>query len=354
MDDTLRFKEGLAAVISMAKLSDNHVTKAQVESCFKGIHLNEEQWELVFNYLELSKITIDDYTPNDLYSELFADLKEDEPLDLSAQDEKIYEMYLDELEFIEELTEAEELLLVDRMLGGDASVKDRLIEGRLKKVVQMAKRYAGKGVSLSDIIQEGNVALMMAVAGFAGGDYDAWVNSEIEEAFKAVVMEQEGHTNAGNYLAAEANALMEATAQAAEELGREATLEELASRMNLPEETVRDIMKVSMDALDMAEAAGSGETYGQTDEVSDEDREYFKAAYEDGEVRGDGWRAVSSKDMAEYEAYSKGTAFDEEPDTSEFMDWLNEDDFAEDADFSDEDDSYDDVDGNSLETGWDI
>ena len=324
MKETDRFKEGLAAVISAAKLSDNHVTKAQIESCFKGITLNEEQLELVCSYLELNKITVDDVKYEGRYSELFNDFKEEEPQKLSDEDSKVYDMYLEDLDFIQDISYQEEKELVEQMLNGNPAVKDRLIEARLKKVVEMAARYCGKGVPVSDIIQEGNVALMMAVDSYTGGDYDAWINSEVEEAFKAAVIEQEGHLNTGKYLATQANALMELTAQIAEELGREASLDELASRMNLSEDAVRDIMKTSMDALNIAEATGSGETYGQTETLSDEDKRYFEAAYEDGGAQGDGWKMVSEDEM-------------------------------ESEDMSDEDEAEsDDGDGNTLENGWTI
>lgn len=344
MNETGRFKEGLAAIISAAKLSANHVTKAQVESCFKGITLNEEQWELVYSYLELNKIIIDDYEACGKYSELFEDLAQEAPRDLSVEDAKLYDMYLEDLAMVSPLSPEEEAILVEKLISGDTSVKNRLIEGRLHKVVEMSKRYCGKGVLISDIVQEGNMALMMAVNSFTGGDYDAWINSEVEEAFKMVVMDQEGYSSTGSHLASEANALMEATAKIAEELGREAILEEVAAKMNLSEEVVRDIMKISMDALDMAEATGSGETFGQTDSISEEDRQYFEAAYEDGETAGDGWRAVSSGNMSDYDI--------EEPDTSDFMNWLSEDEGDFDEDDFDED--FEDDGESALESGWGI
>lgn len=338
MNETGRFKEGLATVISVARLSANHITKAQVADCFKGITLNEEQWELVYSYLELNRIVIDDYEACGKYSELFEDLVEETPVDLSEEDARLYAIYLEDLDMISPIDIEEESILVEKLLSGDASVKNRLIEGRLHRVVEMSKRYCGKGVLISDIVQEGNMALMMAVNSYSGGDYDAWINSEIEEAFKMMVMDQEGYSNTGNRLASEANALMETTARIAEELGREASLEEIAAKMNLSEEAVRDIMKISMDALDMAEATGSGETFGKTENISEEDKPYFEAAYEDGETVGDGWRAVSSGDITDYDI--------EEPDTSDFMNWLSEDS-------DDFDDEPDDGEG-ALEGGWKI
>ena len=79
----------------------------------------------------------------------------------------------------------------------------------------------------------------------------------------AALAEQTGERDTGSYLAAQANAIMEATEELVKELGREATLSEVAQRMNLSEDMTRDIMKISMDALAVVEAHGSGDKFGR-------------------------------------------------------------------------------------------
>lgn len=110
------------------------------------------------------------------------------------------------------------------------------------------------------------MALLMAVDTFGGGDFGVHITREICTAMDAAIAEQTGQDDTGSYLAAQANAMMKATEELVEELGREATLKEVADRMKLSEDMARDIMKISMDALSLAEAGGSGEVYGHTGE----------------------------------------------------------------------------------------
>ena len=106
------------------------------------------------------------------------------------------------------------------------------------------------------------MALLMALDTFPGGEFSVYITKEICSAMDMAVAEQSGQEDTGSYLAAQANAMMKATEELVEELGREATLAEVAARMNLSEDITRDIMKISMDALSAASNSGSGEVYG--------------------------------------------------------------------------------------------
>lgn len=80
-----------------------------------------------------------------------------------SEQNKFYQMYKKELEGITpcELDEIEEL--AEALAMGDASVRNRLIEGNLERVIQMAENYVESGLPFSDLVQEGNMALTMAV-----------------------------------------------------------------------------------------------------------------------------------------------------------------------------------------------
>ena len=107
------------------------------------------------------------------------------------------------------------------------------------------------------------MALLMAMEDFEDGDFGVYITREICSAMDAALDEQTGERDTGSYLAAQANAIMEATEELVKELGREATLSEVAQRMNLSEDMTRDIMKISMDALAVVEAHGSGDKFGR-------------------------------------------------------------------------------------------
>lgn len=106
------------------------------------------------------------------------------------------------------------------------------------------------------------MALLTAMEEFEDGDFGVYITREICSAMDAALAEQTGENDTGSYLAAQANAIMEATEELVKELGREATLSEVAQRMNLSEDMTKDIMKISMDALAVVEAHGSGESFG--------------------------------------------------------------------------------------------
>ena len=75
-----------------------------------------------------------------------------------------YQMYLEELEAVAEAGPEEELSLLERLAAGDVSARERLIEGNLKRVLEYAKEYDGRGLPMGDLVQEGNMALT-ALAG---------------------------------------------------------------------------------------------------------------------------------------------------------------------------------------------
>ena len=157
-------------------------------------------------------------------------------------------------------------MLLGALASGDRAARNRLAEGHLARVVELAKEYAGRGVLMADLVQEGNMALLMAMESFDGGDFGVHITREICSAMEAVLAEQTGQADTGSYLAAQANAIMKATEELVEELGREATLAEVAKKMNLSEDMTKDIMKISMDALSVVEANGTGESFGEEKE----------------------------------------------------------------------------------------
>ncbi len=274
MNSQAEFKEALGNLLLIAEASGHQVTEQQIKDCFSGWDLTEEQWKLIYSYLELNQIKVEAHEmdaaslsylkgrkmPEESADEAEGRRKKDSGL--TGEDSRCYQMYLEELEAVEAIGREELEMLLNRLEDGDRRVRDRLAEGHLRRVVELAKEYAGRGVLMADLIQEGNMALLMAMESFSGGDFGVHVTKEICSAMDAAIAEQTGQEDTGSYLASQANAMMNATEELVEELGREATLEEVAKRMNLSEEMTKDIMKISMDALSLVEANGSGEVFG--------------------------------------------------------------------------------------------
>lgn len=162
-------------------------------------------------------------------------------------------VYLEELAAIEPCSEEETRQLIAKIRNGDAKARERLIEGNLKKALFFVQDYINQGVPLSDLIQEASMELMLLADEGFEGSFETLLESRIRVRLEEVVKEQKSEADIEEEMLARVNVLQEVSKTMAEQLGREATLAELAERMKMTEEEVREIMKVTMDALSMSE-----------------------------------------------------------------------------------------------------
>ena len=164
----------------------------------------------------------------------------------------IYQMYLEEVEKIETFAPEEERALLERFCSGDRSVHDRILEGMLGEMVELAGAYAGRGLPMGDLIQEANMALILALEDYRGGDFRAVVRERVRAALEEALQEQSSADQAGEELLARVNVLKDISAQMAEELGREASVEELAEKMKMTPDEIKAIMKMTLDAMSVS------------------------------------------------------------------------------------------------------
>lgn len=164
-----------------------------------------------------------------------------------------YQMYLEEMEDILPCTKEEQERLLKEAAQGRKEAKKRLVEGNLRIALQYAKEFDGRGVLLTDLVQEANMALMMAVEEYDlvddGPDFDGFVGQRIKSALGAALEEEQFADQTGEELAARVNVLQRVSQALAQELGREATVEELADKMKMTVEEIKGIMKIAMDAI---------------------------------------------------------------------------------------------------------
>lgn len=163
--------------------------------------------------------------------------------------DEYYQMYLDELELIAPCSPEEEANLLGRVLEGDEAAKKRLMEGCLEYTAEIAKQYADRGLPMGDLVQEANMALIMAVDAWREGDFREQLKAQVEAALTAAIEEQGQASQVGEELAARVNVLKDISQQMAEELGREASVEELAEKMKMTVEEIKTIMKLTLDAM---------------------------------------------------------------------------------------------------------
>lgn len=164
-----------------------------------------------------------------------------------------YQMYLEEMGNIPPCTKEEQRTLIKEAAEGGKEAKKRLVEGNLQAALEYAREYDGRGVLLTDLVQEANMALMMAVEEYIrmedGTEFDIFTGKKIREALEAVVEEEQSADRTGEELAARVNVLQQVSKVLAGELGREATVEELANKMKMTVEEIKGIMKIAMDAM---------------------------------------------------------------------------------------------------------
>lgn len=168
-----------------------------------------------------------------------------------------YQMYLEEMKAISPCTKEEQERLLEEAAKGIESAKKRLVEGNLGAALEYALGYDGKGILLTDLVQEANMALVIALEEYMEKyentenrqSFDSYFPYKIKEALDAAVAEQESAARTGEELTARANVLTKVSQLLAKELGREATVEELAEKMKMTEDEIRAIMKMAMDAM---------------------------------------------------------------------------------------------------------
>ena len=170
--------------------------------------------------------------------------------DLSAED--IYRVYMEEIAAIPPCSEAENEKLLGEIRNGNKAARERLIEGNLKNALFFVQDYINKGVPMADLIQEASLELMMLADEGFEGSFEKLLESRIRVRMEEIIDDQKKESDIEDEMLARVNVLQEVSKSMAEELGREAKLSELAERMKMTEDEVREIMKVTMDALSMS------------------------------------------------------------------------------------------------------
>ena len=166
--------------------------------------------------------------------------------------EDIYRVYMEEIAAIPPCSEEENEKLLGEIRSGNKAARERLIEGNLKNALFFVQDYINKGVPMADLIQEASMELMMLADEGFEGSFEKLLESRIRVRMEEIINDQKKETDIEGEMLARVNVLQEVSKSMAEELGREAKLSELAERMKMTEDEVREIMKVTMDALSMS------------------------------------------------------------------------------------------------------
>lgn len=183
-------------------------------------------------------------------------------------------MYLKEIGKVPLLTPEEEVELARRVQEGDEEAKQRLAEANLRLVVSVARKYAGRGMSLLDLIQEGNMGLMKAVEKFdytKGFKFSTYATWWIRQAITRAIADQARTIRIPVHMVETINRLLRVTRELVQELGRDPELEEIAERMEMSPEKVLEIMKISQEPVSLETPVGEEHDSSLGDFIEDQD-----------------------------------------------------------------------------------
>ncbi|MBD5533282.1 MAG: RNA polymerase sigma factor RpoD [Lachnospiraceae bacterium] len=323
MDEALqaKFDEKMKNLLSLAKKKKNVLEYQEVIHFFSDMALEEEQIDKVFEKLDANGVDILRITEeeDDIDEEEITLTDEEvdlENIDLSVPDgmsiEDPVRMYLKEIGKVPLLSADDEIALAQKMEDGaqaaeiievlkeelaetkDAAEKEdlerriaeqqelidsgedakkKLAEANLRLVVSIAKRYVGRGMLFLDLIQEGNLGLIKAVEKFdyrKGYKFSTYATWWIRQAITRAIADQARTIRIPVHMVETINKLIRVSRQLLQELGREPTPEEIAKELNMPEDRVREILKISQEPVSMETPIGEEEDSHLGDFIQDD------------------------------------------------------------------------------------
>ena len=284
-EKTLTFEEKLSKLLELAKSKKNVLDEKEVLDAFAGEELTPEKLDRIYDFLDkkhvdVLKMSNDDDMDPDLFSE-DEDADPEDEIDVEHIDLSVPEgigvddpvrMYLKEIGKVPLLSPDEEIELAKKIELGDEEAKKKLAESNLRLVVSIAKRYAGRGMQLLDLIQEGNLGLIKAVEKFdyrQGYKFSTYATWWIRQAITRAIADQARTIRIPVHMVETINRLVRIQRQLVQKLGREATPEELAKELDMPVDRVREIMKISQDPVSLETPIGEEEDSHLGDFIQD-------------------------------------------------------------------------------------
>ena len=273
------------------KLDIEELVEKSKKEGLSSIDLDEAMEEMDFDMDALDKLyeSLEDNgipLPGDISSSELSEIESEvEKLSTSDSMEKLLEqggvqiddpvrMYLKEIGRVPLLSAEEEKVLAEKMAEGDEEAKTKLVEANLRLVVSIAKRYVGKGMFFLDLIQEGNIGLMKAVEKFdyeKGFKFSTYATWWIRQAITRAIADQARTIRIPVHMVETIHKVSRYSRQMLQELGREATAEEIGEKMGISAEKVREIMKIAQDPVSLETPIGEEEDSHLGDFIPDDD-----------------------------------------------------------------------------------
>ena len=282
-----KFSEKLQELVELGKKKKNVLEYQEINDHFKEMPLDPDALDKVFDYLESCGIDVLRIPESDEDVFIISDddginLDEEEEVDVENIDLSVPEgvsiedpvrMYLKEIGKVPLLSAEEEIELAKRMEEGDEAAKKRLAEANLRLVVSIAKSYVGRGMLFLDLIQEGNLGLIKAVEKFdyrKGYKFSTYATWWIRQAITRAIADQARTIRIPVHMVETINKLIRVSRQLLQELGREPQPEEIAEKMDMSVDRVREILKISQEPVSLETPIGEEEDSHLGDFIQDD------------------------------------------------------------------------------------
>ena len=274
-------KTSLKSLIEKGKATGK-LTTQEIDAAIVELDIDIEELDKLYETIENQHIEIIDNLKDDLdYDALNFDIDVAKSADVGVTtDEKAITMddpvkvYLKEIGKVTLLTAEEEIELAIRIADNDPVAKKRLAEANLRLVVSIAKRYVGRGMQFLDLIQEGNLGLIKAVdkfdytKGFKFSTYATWW---IRQAITRAIADQARTIRIPVHMVETINKVKKTNSQLLHENGRDPTAEEIAEKLDMPVEKVREIIRVAQEPVSLETPIGEEEDSHLGDFIPDDD-----------------------------------------------------------------------------------
>lgn len=273
MDKKVLFNETLTSLVEFAAANNNEITMDDVKIYFKDLIDDDSQYQFIYDYLAVNKIKIEGFEPSiDIDESVSSESDSTDSSNVFESEEELafIDMYMNEISDISPTSTEDVSALVSQLLSGDLSVVNSLVECHLSMVADLANNYRGKGVTYGDLIQEGNIGLMLAISDYSEncGDFSDYIKKSITNTLDTVVSSQVNSDRINQHLADKLNQLDVVTKDLSEKLGRVPDVSELADAMSITEEEASLLLKTSLETLSVNE-----DTQITSDENDDTEQE---------------------------------------------------------------------------------
>ena len=255
------------------------ITYEEIAEELKGLDVSSDLLDELYNaFMEndisvISETDLDDDSGEEDTGGNLEDILKDNTIAKELTINDPVRMYLKEIGKISLLSLDEETELSKRIAEGDETAKNRLAESNLRLVVSIAKRYVGRGMLFLDLIQDGNIGLMKAVEKFdaeKGYKFSTYATWWIRQAITRAIADQARTIRVPVHMVETINKLSRYQRQLTLELNREPTDEELAKKMGMSPDKVREVIKIAQDPVSLETPIGEEEDSHLGDFVPDE------------------------------------------------------------------------------------